>query len=409
MLRVGINMLVVRMNKRFLFLLIGIFMIGSVFALGVTPARTTVDFEPGLVREVEFEVVNSGDQDISLRLSVRGDLAEYIELSETDVSLSSTEGSRKFKYIVSLPNELVPGLNTGEIVISEVSNGDVSAGSHVKAMVAVITQLHVYVPYPGKYIETGMYIYGSDVEAGIRFVIPVVSAGEENIDSVRADVDIYNKAGDKVDSFSTDSFSVASGAKKELVYDWTSDVAIGEYVARAAVVYDESVSNLEEVFLVGLKELELLEIQVDSFSLGQIAKLEMLVENKWSEDITGAYIEANIKNAAGVVVSTFESAVHDVEGLSTRIFTSFWETEGVDVGNYDAEVSVHYAGKTSSKDLTFEVSENELVIIGLGYVISSEVPAGSDSLVVVLIVIIVLLVLGNLVWFLFLRNKIKSK
>lgn len=409
MLVVGINILESMMYKKFLFLLIGIFMIGSVLALGVTPARTTLDFEPGLTREVEFEIVNSGEQDISLKLSVRGDLSEYIELSTFDVFLSAAEGSKKVKYTIRLPSTLVPGLNTGDIVITEISSGDVSAVSHVKATVAVVTQVHVYVPYPGKYVETKMYIYGSDVEEGIRFVIPVISAGEQDIDLVRADVDIYDKNGVKIDSFTTNSVSIDTGAKRELVYDWIFEAPIGEYVAKAAVVYDGGVSNLEEVFLIGLKELELLEIQIDSFSLGDIVRLDMLVENKWSEDITGAYIEANIKNSVGEVVSTFESAVHDVEGLNNRTFTSFWDTEGVSVGDYDVEVLLHYAGKTSSKDLTFEVSENELVIIGLGYVISSEAPVGTNTLIIVLIIIIVLLILINLLWFFIFRKKLKSK
>jgi hypothetical protein len=397
------------MHKKFFVLLIGIFMIGSVLALGVTPARTTLDFEPGLVREVEFSIVNSGEQDINLRLSVRGDLAEYIQLSATEISLSATESSKKLKYTISLPSELVPGLNTADIVIAEVSGGDVSAGSYVKAMVAVVTQVHVYVPYPGKYIEAKMYIYGSDAEEGIRFVIPIVSAGEQDINSVRADVSIYDKGGVKIDSFSTGSEGVVGGAKKELVYDWISEAPIGEYVAKAEIVYDGSVLNLEEIFLVGLKELELLEIQIDSFSLGEIVRLDMLVENKWSEDITGAYIDASIKDSSGNIVSTFESAVHDVAGLSNGTFTSFWDTEGVSTGDYDAEVSLHYAGKTSSKDLTFEVSDNELVIIGLGFVISSETPAGTNTLVVVLVVVIVLLVLINLLWFFIFRKKMKGR
>jgi hypothetical protein len=191
-----------------------------------------------------------------------------------------------------------------------------------------------------------------------------------------------------------------------LAYKWKADVPIGDYLAKASLIYDEGTLNFEETFSVGNEDLELKEISVRGFTLGEIAKLEMLVENKWSEPISDAHVETKIMNDRGDIVSSFESATYDVEPLSKKVFVSYWDTAGVRVGTYETEVAVVYGEKSSVKALQFDVEEDKLTVIGLGYVISAE---GDDSntLMFVLIGVIILLVLVNLLWFFMFRKRFK--
>jgi hypothetical protein len=392
-------------NNRLLILLVGLFMFGSVFGLGVTPARTTIDFEPGLKRDVSFQVVNSEGEDINLAFSAKGDLKEYISLSGNSGVISASEGSKVFSYSLNLPEILSPGLHVGEIVVTNVPSELNSEDSYLSATLAVVTQVHVYVPYPGKHANAKMYIYSGSIGEDVKFVIPVISEGEFDLTSVRANVDIYDNAGENVGSFSTSSVSIPSGAKKELVYDWKADVAVGEYVAKATVIYDEGTIALEERFSVGSEELVLQEIVARDFNLGEIAKLEMLIENKWSGEIDDVFIETKILNDRGGTVSSFKSSDYSVRALSEETFISYWDTAGVLEGDYDVEVSINYNDKSSKKNLVFEVSENELVVIGLGYVISAEADGNSGILIITLIVVLVMI---NLLWFFLLRKKLKG-
>jgi LPXTG-motif cell wall-anchored protein len=288
----------------------------------------------------------------------------------------------------------------------QLPSGPTSEGSQILATLAVVTQVYVYVPYPGKYANAKMYVYGANVGGDVKFVIPVISAGEFDLTSVRANVDIYNKLGEKVDSFNTESISVPSGARRELAHKWKADVPIGDYLAKASLIYDDGTLNFEEAFSVGSEELELQEISVRGFTLGEIAKLEMLVENKWSEPISDAHVATKIMNDRGDIVSSFESATYDVDPLSKKVFVSYWDTAGVRVGTYETEVSINYGDKSSKKSLQFDVEENELIIIGLGYVISED-GGESNTLMFVLIGVIVLLVLVNILWFFLFRKKFK--
>lgn len=394
------------MNK-LIFFIAGILLISSVYALGITPARTTLDFKESLKVNVDFEVINSGNKNMNVVFSVQGELSDYIKLPIKEASFLASDRSKTFTYEINLPEELSPGLHTAEVFIMEIPSGQDIGATQVLATLAVVTQLHIYVPYPGKYANAKMVVYNANQGEDILFVFPVVSAGEFDLTSVRANVEIFNNMGEKIDSFTTPTMSVLSGEKKEIVYKWKADVPIGNYRAVAGLVYDEGLINLEEFFTVGSKELELKEITAKGFRLGEIAKLEMLVENKWSEPISGVYIETKIKNDKGNIMSVFQSPSQNIDALSKQFFASYWDTAGVRVGTYETEVSINYADKSSKNNLKFRVDENELTILGLGYVISTDKGGGTDTIIVVLIIAIVLLILINLLWFFLFRKRLK--
>ncbi|MCD4771471.1 hypothetical protein K8R30_03580 [archaeon] len=394
------------MMRKFLILLVGVFMMSGVLGFGISPARTTLDFKAGMERDVSFDVINSEGEDISFVFLAQGDLAEYIFSDVSSGSILASEKSKSFSYSLKLPELLEPGLHKGEVVVMQLPDEGSGQGSQVLATLAVATQIYLYVPYPGKYANAKLYVYSANVGEVVKFVIPVSSAGEFDLTSVRANVDVYDKAGEVVDSFNVGPIAIPSGQQRELVYDWDADVPIGDYVAKSTVVYGDGTVSLEEKFSVGSEKLVLQEIWVDDFSLGEIAKLEMLVENKWSEKIADVLIKTKISNERGGVVSEFKSSDYDVGGFSKEVFVSYWDTAGVIEGDYDAEVSIKYGDKESRENLKFEVSENELVVIGLGYVISADDGVGPDAIVVVLMSAVVLLILLNLLWFLLLRKRL---
>ncbi len=395
------------MNKKLFVLLIGLFMISSIHALGVSPARTTVDFKPGMTKTVNFKIINSGNKNIHVIFSVQGDLAKYISLKNSNGDISASEKSKTFSYTLRLPDNLKPGLHTADIFTMQVPDENISGGSQILATVEVATQVYLYVRYPGKYASAKMYVYNANQGQDVKFVIPVVSEGEFDLTSVKANIDIYNQLNKKVATFNTKSVEIKSDARKKLIYNWKANVPIGQYRAVATVIYDTGTIQLEETFNVGNKYLELQSITVNNFNLGQIAKLQMLVENKWSEPISGAYIKTQIKDSRGGIVSSFQSATYNISALSKQVFASYWDTAGVSAGTYKTEVSINYAGKISKKNLEFKVEQNKLTVIGLGYVISDGGGSGPSSLVVVLSIAIALLILVNLLWFFLLRKKLK--
>ncbi len=401
------------MDKRFSILVafaIGVMLftsgVSAIASLGITPGRTTIEFEPNLRTSIAATVLNPEGKAINLAISVQGDLANHVILNEEFVSLREGETVREIRFDVQLPKSLKPGLQTAEVIILQLPESAPLSESNLRAVLAVVTQIHVNVPYPGKYAEASLNIANSEKPGEVIFVIPVLNKGNVDIVDAHANVDVYNIMGEKVTSFNTDSISVSSGGRGEIVKKWTSNLPAGTYRAVATLVYDGESTVLEGRFSVGVSDLELQEVTVNDFSLGEIAKFEMLVESRWSVPITGVYTQTVVYDSKGKIMADFKSPSYDIDALSKKVLVSYWDTKGVKKGVYDASIYMNYAGKSVQKDVRFEIEEDSLRVIGLGYVISETKSSGSSTLIVVLIVGIVVLLLLNIMWFLILRKRL---
>jgi len=111
---------------------------------------------------------------------------------------------------------------------------------------------------------------------------------------------------------------------------------------------------------------------------------------------------------AGGIMAEFKSATYNIEPFSSKLLVAFWDTEGVRAGNYDAKAFINFGQSSIQKELTLDVSDNDIQVIGVGYVIKSAGSKGSSSLINILIIAIIVLVILNLTWFLVLRKRIKK-
>jgi hypothetical protein len=393
-------------NKILISFFLAVFLISNVYGLGLSPARNTVTFESGVEKEFELNLINGDKEDMELNVYAKGELEDYIEFEEEKFYLSSSEDSKKVRFKLKTPNQLKPGIHKSDIVIMQVPDEINEDGAVIGVALAVISQLVVEVPYPGKYIEALLNVNGASVGQDIQFIIPMRSMGEADIVSVRANIDIYNKLNEKIDSFNTDSISLESGAERELIGKWKADAPIGTYLAKVTLIYDGETLNMEKLFNIGEAELELEEVSVRDFSLGQIAKLEMLVENKWGEEVKDAYTLTKIYNEEGNTLSEFKSPTYDIPALQKSVMVSYWDSAGYSEGDYDASVYLNYGEKSTQKDLTMKVSSNRVEFVGLGYVISEKGKSSGNGVNTLLVIIIVVLVLVNLLWFMMLRKKL---
>jgi hypothetical protein len=399
------------MNKRIFVLILGmILLIQSVDGLGITPGRTGIKYVPGIEEEVSFTVLNSGNEDIDLVVLIQGDFNESVSVSEVSFSMTKEEKTKELRYKVKIP-ELTPGSHIAEIVIVQLPGKSPTSEAFVGAVVGVVTQAHIFVPFPGKYAEASMNVIGPE-DGKVTFVIPVLNRGDLDIVRAGSEIDIFSSLNEKIATVNTNEVSIPAGSKREIVATWDSkSVDPGPYRAVATVLYDEDVIKIEKEFNVGKRLLELNGVEVNDFTLGEIAKFEMLVENKWGDPIRNAYAQMLVYNEKEEVMADFKSQTYNLEPLSKILMTAFWDTDGVKKGTYDSSMFLRYGKNSEQKDFKLEVKDKEINVIGVGYVISetSSGSAESSGLVTILIIVVVVLVLINLVWFLVLRKKLSRK
>ncbi len=386
-------------------LLIGILIIllmGNVSALGITPGRTTINFEPGLKSDIGFSVLNNEHKKAQVVFFVQGELNESMTLFNSSVEFLPSEESKGFVYRIKLPGRLEPGLHTGEVVALEIPQAS-EDGTYVGATVAVTTQLYVYAPYPGKYVDFDLNVFDAEENSTATLIVPVISRGKLGIGDVRALIDIYTPLNEKIATLETDFTSLNSLARTELSAKWPVSVNSGNYLAKITVFYDGESRSLEKQFAVGINMLSIESILVNEFVLGEIAQLRILVDNRWNQELKDVFANLLVYNKDDQIMADVKSSTQDIPALSRKELIAYWDTVGVEEGEYGGKLMVVYGKKSSDKNLLLRISANSLDITGVGYAIRGRQAAGI-SLVSILLVLVIILLIVNIAWFVFFKR-----
>ncbi len=397
------------LNIRFLIILVLMFLLilPNITSLGISPGRVTLDFEPSKDQEFNIFIMNSDNKDMDLKISTEGELKDNINLKETFVHLKKGQEKKEFGFSVSLPEELSPGVHEGEVVIVHSGNKE-KERAYVGAELAIALLVKVYVPYPGKYAEAELKITGRDEK---NFIIPIINRGEEKISDANAKITIYNED-KKIKTLETNKISLEKGERKELKAIWKpgkSEDEQGIYLAKTEINYDDKKILLEKGFELGELLLDLQQLFVKDFKLGEIAKFNMVVENKWNKKIQDANSVMRIYNQEMKEIASIASPDYDIPEGEQTTMNLYWDTKDVKKDSYNGNVILNYAGKKTQQDFKMDVEQDKIDIRGVGYVISSSEESGEVNIVFFLVLGIVILILGNILWFLYLRNKFKKR
>ncbi|MDP2925379.1 MAG: hypothetical protein Q8N99_03340 [Nanoarchaeota archaeon] len=388
-----------------IFALLTILTIPNVRSLGITPGWTTINYQKGLEQEVDFSVLNNEHKNIQVLLFTQGELNESITLFNSTVEFLPSEEAKSFKYRVNVPNEIenIPGVHVAEVVAMEIPKPGAGGGF------VGISQVLVVVPYPGKYLEAELNILDAEAGGNVTFIIPAINRGKVGIGDARASIGIYTALNEKVGSVESDSSQVKSGERSELSAKWLANVNQGNYLAKVTLFYDGETRAFEKQFAIGSQALSIESIMVNNFKLGDIAKLEILVENKWSQELISVFANLLIYNTDNQAMADIKSANENIPALSKKQLIAYWDTVGVSEGEYNGKLMVKYGQKSTDKNLVLKVSEDSIDVSGVGFAIRPKSSGKGISLTTILLALVVVLLIVNLAWFIFFKRMMKKK
>ena len=236
----------------------------------------------------------------------------------------------------------------------------------------------------------------------IDFRIIASNFGNQKIVNAKGIIDIQSLTDDKVFTINTKLDSIGSQDKKEFQATWNGPIELGRYYAELTLTYDGKVSYAELIFEVGEKNLEVIDITVKNFRLGEIAKFNILVDNRWSEEINDAFVELIILDLSEEI-DRFKSASENIPPLSVMELTAFWDSAGVEEGEYNFKIILNYEGKKIEKIVKTVISLNSIKFdfFGTGAVVANG--PGMDTSKIVIIVLIII----NIGWFIYFRKRKK--
>jgi len=392
--------------------LVSAFVSSGVSAIGITPGRTTIDFEPGLEKDVHFTVINNERKDMDMVLYVKeGPLSDSITMYDNVVTFRSDEESKGFRYSVKLPQSISePGTHEVDVMAMEMPGKD-KEGTFVGATTAVATQLLIRVPYPGKYAKLELAVREAQPGEPVDFFLSVINLGTQDILRAKADIDILGPTNEKLATITTAEEGVDAKSTKEFKATWNANANPGVYHAVVTLRYDADIGGgvavLDKNFVIGNLYIDLKSITVKDFRLGSVAKFNIIVESKWNQDIKDAYGNLVIEDEAGNTVADVKTASVDVAPLERKEMYAYWDTEGVKAGDYKARFILHYAGRTSEKELVahVEVSQIRVDIVGLGIGAVTAEPAAGTGMETMIMLLVMVLVGINAGWFMYFKKR----
>ena len=138
------------------------------------------------------------------------------------------------------------------------------------------------------------------------------------------------------------------------------------------------------------------------------SKLNVIVENKWADDLKDVYLGIIVFGFQNETIADFKSPTYNINFLEEKEMISYWDTAGVQEGIYNAKIILNYdIGKSIEENVRIQVKQNEIVIFG----ITGEVIGGSksNSLVLILSILVIVLIIANIMWFVIYKRLLKKK
>jgi len=382
-----------RIIKLLLLVIVLISVMHSADALGITPSRKIIDFEPGLEETITFKILNSELINSVLKIYPRGDLAQYVMIENESIQFLEDQHSVKVSYVISLPDELEnPGTNVLKIVIEETPSG-ADEQVAVVGRLAVIHQLVIQAPLPGTF-ATLQFTANTPTEGqNVKFNYVFSNEGTEDILGLIGDVEIFNENGESV-GVAQYSFDYLKSREKRKDVKVFGTLPVGTYTVKTTVVYNNKKLTAETMFTVIGSYVDIQSISSDNFRLGQINKVDVFIYNNWIRDLQNVFAELTVRDETGNEYGSFKTISVDLAAQSFGNLFGYWETENLPVGTYTLIVTLHYLGSVVEKEFEIQVFPTEiqtssLYISGSATVTERSTKSPVPMLLLVFIVLIV--------------------
>jgi hypothetical protein len=326
---------------RFLFciLLCLVLVLPLIQAVGISPSKIIVDFQPNFEGGGSYTVINNIGQDMIAEIEVYGELAPYVSPNITSIDVPLGK-SADYHFKVKLPEYLEPGLHYARVRVTGV--GKTPNPGMFEVRTAVVGKYTVRVPYPGKYIEYTWKFNDIKENETVHFTVEVASRGNLTINEVFAIIDLYDIDYNRITRVTTTKVnSLKTTETGQLFAEWDSTGnKPGVYYAQLTLYYDE-------VFKEDVRELRIGGLNVKiinytkSFQPERINTFKVDIESQWNEIIDNVYADISIRKN-GAKITTLRTPFETLHPWHKAKLEGFWDTTGYELGEYDVNITVFF-------------------------------------------------------------------
>ncbi|MBT4835545.1 hypothetical protein HON86_02920 [Candidatus Woesearchaeota archaeon] len=360
------------LKKSIVFGLVFLIFISTVSAVGISPPRSIVYFEPNAVESVNFYVVNMGDADSRVKIFINGELSNLIIWEEQIIDLQPGE-KRDFNFLVKMPPSFdEPGDHRVDLIAQEIPIEDNMEGTFIGAVTSVTSPILIRVPFDGPYLGTKINIRSSSVGQIVKLKIFLENLGNKLLNDFQGKVDIVGANGEIVKTITfSDSLGLNEFKELELLWDSTG-IESGIYIGKLSVDYNGKNAQSESEFRMGDIFVKILDFQTELVT-GKINNYVVNIESDWNNVIKDVYV--NLMINVGEEGYNFKSTSFDLGAWEKKEIKMYVALEDgiakLPAGEYDSTLGVFYDELSNSEDFVLIIKENTnyFVIVGVSFVI----------------------------------------
>lgn len=334
----------------FLFLIVAslFFSVPSLLAIGISPASTAIAFEPNLHKEFTIYLINSAEKPLNATLQLGGDLAPYLK-AEDGFFVISPQSNKAYHIVMDLPTLIKkPG---NHIISINALQGPLNTGKEIKGIGAVVSVqgiIVVEVPYPGKYAEAELEITDVNEGESSAAIIRLVNYGLDDIRQAKATLDVYTGDGTLIDTLTSPTISVPSRQSDTFTLSLdSSKYGPGIFPVTSFVEYDLLRTDpISKELRIGTLFANITNYTQEFFT-NKIALFDTHIQNRWNDKLENVYAEIKFFKNGAPLDQILRTPSFEIQPWQQVTASAFFDTTNLEPGNYEAEITAYYHGKTT--------------------------------------------------------------
>ncbi len=358
----------------------------NVNATGLSPPRFEIDFAPNFEGTFEIIIINTASYPINASLSFIGPYSKYFSLPEKEYYFIDPGGSQVAKFKVKLPS--IPD-KPGNLQTGIRARGVPTGSSQINLVSSVESQFIVKVPYPGKYAEIDFKPGNINHGEIAKFNVLLANLGKETIARAKISIFINDVLGNNLETLKTTLLNIISKTTREAILEFNASlISPGSYKLEAIAEYDGILSNkIESDFRIGQLYINITNY-TNKFEADKINKFDIEVQNLWNNRVDEIYGEIKFVKDDVRIGDLIKTLTTSIEAWESKTISSYWDTNELDHGIYDAEITLYYENKTTAILVPVNIEEKKVI----------EATTAIASL-------LILVIIFNLIWYIYHRIK----
>ena len=348
-----------------IFLLLLIYLLPSITAMGFRGYNGEITFEPGASKEFSWGIIPTNNG-MHYSVEILGDLAEYVTLLTPDYYKNISMGDLPLVHVrLDLPlKEPSPGMHTIGVLMKEVN--PIQSGG-LSALTAAKAKILVNVLYDGKYLVSEMDVEDINENGDIVPLISMNNYGKEQINKIQITHQIIDEQKEVVKTVNSKSILLKSDEGIELNKGYSSEgLEGGQYTLKSIINWDNEQTVHEGDFMIGKMDVDLISYD-KNLTIGGINEFKIRVKSQWNGVIKG--VSANIK----VDNQEVKTASRDLNAWEEKELLAFIDTGNMTNGIKELNITINYGELSKEENIMIELVEppkksfelsNTVLIIG---------------------------------------------